>query len=133
MPKEGVIADTLQIARLEFRRAKDDLARVFGHRALRHQQAGKQQNWQDAGQQQLDDREAPTVPPEITPIRPNQGGTGDNALQVEVKRRMSAGLLLGAGYVWSHSLTTGNLLSLRDLDGFPAPSNFDIRDAVKLI
>jgi len=61
----------------------------------------------------------------------NQGGTNYNALQVELKRRMSAGLLLQASYVWSHSLTTGNLLTLRDLNGYTNPSTFDIRHAYK--
>lgn len=61
----------------------------------------------------------------------NQGGTGYNSLQVEVRRRMSKGLLLGASYTWSHSLSLGNILTLRDRDGVTYPSAFDQRHGIK--
>src|SRR5205823_5312749 len=64
----------------------------------------------------------------------NQGGTSYNALQIEMRRRFTKGVLIGASYTWSHSLATGNILSARDLgtDGYQTPSAFDIRHALKL-
>jgi len=65
----------------------------------------------------------------------NRGGTTYNALQVEMRRRFTKGVLIGASYTWSHSLSTGNLLTLRDLgtdNGYTTPSAFDIRHALKL-
>ena len=64
----------------------------------------------------------------------NLGGTTYNAAQVELRRRFSKGLLAGASYTWSHSLSTaGNILSVRDLNSpYEAPSPFDIRHALKL-
>jgi len=62
----------------------------------------------------------------------NQGGSTYNALQVELSRRMSSvGLLAGVSYTWSHSLATGNLLSLRSRDGVTYPSAFDQRQSFK--
>ena len=64
----------------------------------------------------------------------NYGGTTYNALQIELRRRFTRGVLIGASYTWSHSLSTGNLQTLRDLNGsgFQTPSAFDTRHAVKL-
>jgi hypothetical protein len=64
----------------------------------------------------------------------NLGGTTYNALQLELKRRFSKGVLMGASYTWSHSLSTAGLIrSVRDLDHpYEAPSAFDIRHALKL-
>jgi len=64
----------------------------------------------------------------------NLGGTTYNALQVELRRRFAKGLLMGASYTWSHSLSTaGNLRSVRDLDNpYESPSAFDIRHALKM-
>jgi hypothetical protein len=62
----------------------------------------------------------------------NQGGTNYNSLQVEVRRRLSKGLLMGASYAWSHSLQTGQLLTLRDRDGITTPVGFDQRHGIKL-
>ena len=62
----------------------------------------------------------------------NQGGSTYNGLQVELRRRLSAGLQVGASYSWSHSLTTGSLLTLRDMTGVIVPSGFDERHAIKL-
>jgi hypothetical protein len=62
----------------------------------------------------------------------NLGGSTYNAMQLELRRRMAAGLMIQGSYTWSHSLTTGNIQTLRNLDGFTTPSGFDIRHAVKL-
>ncbi|HEY1338952.1 MAG TPA: TonB-dependent receptor [Bryobacteraceae bacterium] len=64
----------------------------------------------------------------------NFGGTTYNALQVELRRRFTRGLLAGASYTWAHSLATGNFLTVRDIggDGFTAPSAFDNRHSIKL-
>jgi hypothetical protein len=62
----------------------------------------------------------------------NQGGSTYNSLQIELNRRMSnTGLLAGISYTWSHSLSTGNILTLRDMDGVTFPSAFDQRQAFK--
>jgi hypothetical protein len=62
----------------------------------------------------------------------NQGGTTYNALQVELRRRLSKGLLMGASYAWSHSLQTGQLLTLRNRDGITTPLGFDQRHGIKV-
>jgi len=63
----------------------------------------------------------------------NQGGSTYNSLQIELNRRMSnTGLLAGISYTWSHSLSTGNVLTLRNLDGVTYPSAFDQRHAFKV-
>jgi hypothetical protein len=63
----------------------------------------------------------------------NQGGSTYNAMQIELTQRMSStGLLAGVSYTWSHSLATGNILTLRNLDGVTYPSAFDQRQAFKL-
>jgi hypothetical protein len=62
----------------------------------------------------------------------NQGGSTYNSLQIELNRRMSnTGLLAGVSYTWSHSLSTGNILTLRNMDGVTFPSAFDQRQAFK--
>jgi hypothetical protein len=61
----------------------------------------------------------------------NQGGSGYNSLQLEVRRRLSKGLLIGASYTLSHSLSLGNILSLRDMTGVTYPSGFDQRHGIK--
>ena len=64
----------------------------------------------------------------------NLGGTTYNALQVEVRRRFSKGVLIGASYTWAHALSYDNILSLHGLSNglYEAPSAFDIRHAIKL-
>ncbi len=62
----------------------------------------------------------------------NQGGSSYNSLQIELRRRFAKGLLLGASYTWSHSLSLDNLLSLRNRDGVTYPSAFDQRHGIKL-
>ncbi len=61
----------------------------------------------------------------------NQGGSSYNSLQLEVRRRLSKGLLVGGSYTWSHSLALGNILSLRNMDGVTYPSGFDQRHGIK--
>jgi len=62
----------------------------------------------------------------------NQGGTRYNSMQVELRRRLARGLLVGASYAWSHSLQTGAILSLRDRTGVTYPVNFDQRHGIKV-
>ena len=62
----------------------------------------------------------------------NQGGSSYNSLQVEVRRRLSRGLLVGASYAWAHAFTTGQVLSLRNRTGVTYPSAFDQRHGIKL-
>jgi hypothetical protein len=62
----------------------------------------------------------------------NQGGSNYNSMQVELRRRLSKGLLVGASYAWSHAFNTGQLLSIRDRTGVNYPSPFDQRHGVKL-
>ena len=58
----------------------------------------------------------------------NQGGSTYHSMQIEITQRMSStGLLAGVSYTWSHSLSTGNILTLRDMDGVTFPSAFDQR------
>jgi hypothetical protein len=83
----------------------------------------------------------PTVSGGDTYLMTNNGSSFYNALQVEVRRRMSAGLLLQGSYAWSHSLANGatnNLYAadqpttLRNLRLNRNPSGYDIRHAFKL-
>jgi hypothetical protein len=69
----------------------------------------------------------------------NGGDTNYHGLQIELKRRMSKGLLLQGSYVWSHSIgnegsqgIAGSFATLRDVGYDKGPSPFDIRHAVKL-
>jgi hypothetical protein len=62
----------------------------------------------------------------------NQGGSSYNSMQVELRRRLSKGLLLGTSYTWSHAFTNGQILSLRNLAGVTYPSAFDQRHGIKL-
>ncbi len=89
-------------------------------------------------------------PPNFFVVNPAVGGAGSlimrngahstyHALQVDLRRRLSAGLLVQSSYVWSKSLTnmlTGGLatqlLSLRDPRLDKGPSPWDIRHAIKL-
>jgi len=70
----------------------------------------------------------------------NGGDTNYHGLQVELKRRMSAGLLVQGSYVWSHSISNelsqgigGSFTTLRNPGNDKAPSPFDIRQAVKVL
>jgi hypothetical protein len=69
----------------------------------------------------------------------DDGTSNYNALQIELRRRMSNGLLFSANYTWSHSLTnmfgSGGQIqprTLRNRDMDRGPSPFDIRHAFKL-
>jgi hypothetical protein len=62
----------------------------------------------------------------------NQGGSTYNSMQIELTRRMSAGLLADVSYSWSHALSQGNILSLRNMAGVTYPSGFDQRHGIKL-
>lgn len=69
----------------------------------------------------------------------NGGNTNYHGLQVELKRRMSKGLLFQGSYVWSHSISNeqsqgigGSYTSLRDVGYDKSASPFDIRQAVKM-
>ncbi len=62
----------------------------------------------------------------------NQGGSRYNSMQVELRRRFAKGLLAGASYAWSHSLSIGQILSLRDMTGVNYPSPFDQRHTIKV-
>jgi hypothetical protein len=65
-------------------------------------------------------------------LETNQGGSTFNSMQVELRRRFSKGLLVGASYTLAHAFTTGQILSLRDMAGVTYPSAFDQRHGIKL-
>ncbi len=54
-----------------------------------------------------------------------------NALQVEVRRRLSAGLQVQGSYTFAKSLTNDTNFTLRDIGGERGPSPFDFRNAFK--
>ncbi len=69
----------------------------------------------------------------------NGGSSTYNALQAEVRRRLTAGLLMQGSYTWSKSLSNvfgegvgGSYLTLRDAGHDKGPSPWDIRHAFKL-
>jgi hypothetical protein len=62
----------------------------------------------------------------------NQGGSRYNSMQIELRRRLSHGLLVGASYTLSHAFTANQILSLRDRTGVTYPSAFDQRDGIKV-
>jgi hypothetical protein len=74
-------------------------------------------------------------------VNPNNGGASTeltnrnsstyNSGQVEVRRRLSAGLQLNASYAFSKSLTNANNPTLRDWGGNKGPTTFDIRNGIK--
>ena len=72
-------------------------------------------------------------------LETNGGNTNYHGLQVELRRRMSKGLLFQGSYVWSHSIgneqsqgIAGSYTTLRDVGYDKGPSPFDIRHAVKM-
>jgi hypothetical protein len=74
-----------------------------------------------------------------TSLLVNGGNTNYHGLQLEVKRRMSKGLLVQGSYVWSHSISNeqsqgrgGSYVTLRDVGYDKGPSPFDIRHGIKL-
>jgi len=69
----------------------------------------------------------------------NGGNSNYHGLQVELKRRMSKGLLFQGSYVWSHSITNesgagvnGSFTTLRNMGYDKQASPYDIRQAVKM-
>jgi hypothetical protein len=81
----------------------------------------------------------PTTTTGAANLEVNGGNTNYHGLQVEVKRRMSKGLLFQGSYVWSHSISNeqsqgigGSYTSLRDVGYDKSASPFDIRQAVKM-
>ena len=81
----------------------------------------------------------PTLTTGAANLEVNGGNTNYHGLQVELKRRMSKGLLFQGSYVWSHSISNeqsqgigGSYTSLRDVGYDKSASPFDIRQAVKM-
>ncbi len=81
----------------------------------------------------------PTLTTGSANIEVNGGNSNYHGLQVELKRRMSAGLLFQGSYVWSHSISNeqsqgigGSYTTLRDVGYDKSASPFDIRQAVKM-
>ena len=69
----------------------------------------------------------------------NGGDSHYNGLQLELRRRMSKGLLLQGSYVWSHAISNefsngvgGSYSTLRNYSLDKSPSPYDIRQALKL-
>ena len=69
----------------------------------------------------------------------NGGNSNYHGMQIEVRRRLSKGFLMGANYTWSHSIANefsngvgGSYTTLRDVGYDKSPSPYDIRHAVKL-
>jgi hypothetical protein len=81
----------------------------------------------------------PTLTTGAANLEVNGGNTNYHGLQVELKRRMSKGLLFQGSYVWSHSISNeqsqgigGSYTSLRNVGYDKSASPFDIRQAVKM-
>jgi hypothetical protein len=63
----------------------------------------------------------------------NAGFSTYNAMQIEVNRRLSSGVLMQGSYVWAKSLgESGQPTTLRDYGLDKGPANNDIRDAIKI-
>ena len=82
----------------------------------------------------------PTVASGGSFVETNDGSSFYDALQIEVRRRMSRGLSVQGSYVWSKSLANGATNSstsvaqpttLRNLGIDKVPSGFDLRHALK--
>jgi hypothetical protein len=72
-------------------------------------------------------------------LETNGGNTNYHGLQLELRRRMSKGLLVQGSYVWSHSISNeqsqgiaASYTTFRDVGYDKGPSPFDIRHAIKL-
>ena len=81
----------------------------------------------------------PTITTGNANIQTNGGDSNYHGLQMELKRRMSNGLLVQGSYVWSHSISNqfnagngGSFTTLRDPGADKGPSPYDIRHAIKL-
>ena len=82
----------------------------------------------------------PTVANGGSFVETNDGSSYYDALQIELRRRMSHGISLQGSYVWSKSLANGptnsstsvsQATTLRDLAIDKVPSSFDMRHALK--
>ena len=103
-------------------------------------------NWMNAGYPSNFFVVNPAVPSGNSWIVGNWGTSLYDALQVELRRRMSSGVMVEASYVWSKSLSDGatsdsslyssgygqGLTTLRNLGLDKQPTNFDIPQAIKL-
>jgi hypothetical protein len=75
-------------------------------------------------------------------VDPNNGGNSTemtnrnsstyNSGQVEMRRRLAAGLQMQASYVFAKSLTDANTPTLRNWGGEKGPAAYDIRNGIKL-
>jgi hypothetical protein len=68
-------------------------------------------------------------------LQANMDSSTYNGLQLEVRRRMSAGLLVAANYTWSHALTDrffAQSHTLRDPSMDKGPSPWDLRHSFKV-
>ena len=81
----------------------------------------------------------PTLGSGAANLLTNGGDTNYHGLQVEVRRRLSKGLLVQGSYTWAHSISNefsngvaGSFTTLRDVSIDKGPSPYDIRHAVKL-
>jgi hypothetical protein len=83
----------------------------------------------------------PAVPSGGAWLLTNMGWSNYNALQVELNKRMSGGLLAQGSYVWAHSIVNGSQSSLvdaaqpttfRNLRLDRVPGGYDIRHAFKM-
>jgi hypothetical protein len=81
----------------------------------------------------------PTLVSGAANLEVNGGNTNYNGLQVELRRRMSKGLLFQGSYVWSHSISNeqsqgiaGAFVTMHDVGYDKGPSPYDIRQAVKM-
>jgi hypothetical protein len=68
----------------------------------------------------------------------NGGDTNYHGLQIDIRRRLSSGLLVQGNYVWSHSISNeqsqglgGSYTSLHNLAYDKSPSPYDIRQGIK--
>jgi hypothetical protein len=81
----------------------------------------------------------PTLSNGMALLEVNGGDTKYNGLQVELRRRMTAGLLVQGSYVWSHSISNeqsqgigASYTTLHNVGYDKSPSPYDIRQAIKL-
>jgi hypothetical protein len=81
----------------------------------------------------------PTLGSSAANLLTNGGNTSYHGLQVEVRRRLSKGLLVQGSYTWAHSISNefsngiaGSYTTLRDVTVDKSPSPYDIRHALKL-
>jgi hypothetical protein len=81
----------------------------------------------------------PTISTGSASVTTNGGNSNYNGLQVELRHRMSHGLLAQVTYSWAHSISNefnagngGSYTTLRDPGNDKGPSPYDVRQALKL-